>query len=138
MLIAATNFGGLIGGLGSGFLVRSVPYWYLFLITLVCHRVGFVLYCLSHHGWLMMISRLISGYFIGSIITLTFSYCTVSSEPYAKVKNDLGEQTDENLTFRIRNYLFSAKSFGHGAGVIIAAGKFSFYSYRNIEKCSSY
>ena len=124
MLISATNFASLIGGIVSGFLVKSVPYWYLLLIALASHTVGFVLYCLSHQGWLMLISRLLSGFFVGSIVTLSFSYCTVSSEAYIKVKNDLGKKTEEKSSFQLRNYLFSALSFSHGAGVIISAGKF--------------
>ena len=125
MLISSVNFASLIGGVISGLLMRSVPYWHLLLIALVSHTVGFVLYCLSYQGWLMMIARLLSGYFVGAIVTLSFGYCTVSSEAYVKVRSDLGKQTDEKSSFRIRNYLFSALSLSHGVGVVISAGKFS-------------
>ena len=124
MLISATNFGTLIGGFATGFLVRSVPYWYLFLVTLVSHTISYVLYSLSYQGWLMMISRLLSGVSVGAIITLTFGYCTTSSQAYIEVKKDLGKPTDDKSSFRLRNYLFSALSFGQGVGFVIAAGKF--------------
>ena len=124
MLISTTNLGTLVGGIAYGFLVRSVPYWHLFLVTLVSHTFGYVLYSLSYQGWLMMISRFLSGFSIGAIITLTFGYCTTSSQAYIEVKNDLGKQTDDKSSFQLRNYLFSALSFGQGAGFLIAAGKF--------------
>ena len=72
----------------------------------------------------MMISRLLSGYFVGSSVASSYSYCTISSEAYVKLKNDLGKRTDEKSSFLLRNYLFSALSLAHGTGVIISAGKF--------------
>ena len=59
----------------------------------------------------MMISRLLTGYFVGAIITLSFTYCAVSSEVYVKVKNDLGKQMDDKSPFRLRDYLYSAFEF---------------------------
>ena len=120
MLLSATNFGAVIGGITSGFLVRSVPYWYLWASALVFHTVAFIIHCLSYQGWLIMISRLLAGYFVGAITTLSFAYFTMSSEAYVKVKKDLGE---EKASFRVRNYLFSTISIGFSAGLIIASGK---------------
>ena len=122
-LISALNVGGAIGGIASGSLVRFVPYWYLFLTALISHTVAFVIYCLSYQGWLMLISRILSGYFDGAIITLAFSYCTSSSEDYVKLRKDLGKKTNKKSSVELRNLLYGIVSFGYTFGIIISAGK---------------
>ena len=124
ILISALNVGGAVGGIASGLLGRCVPYWYLFLTALISHTVAFVIYCLSYQGWLMMISRILSGYFDGAIITLAFNYCTRSSEEYVQLRKELGKKTDEKSSIQLRNLLFAVVSFGYTFGIMLSAGEF--------------
>ena len=123
ILVSATNVGAMIGGIVSGFFSRSIPYWYLWAIALIFNTLAFIVHCLSYQGWLIMISRLLSGYFVGAIITLSFSYYTMSSEAYIKVKKELGKAADEKASFRLRNYLFSTMGIGYSVGFIIGSSK---------------
>ena len=118
LLISATNVGTIIGGLVCGFLVRIVPYWYLWAVSLVAHTISYVMYCVVHQGWLMMISRLLAGYFAGAILTLGFSYFTDTSVLY--VEELTGAKTESE---RVRNYLFATFSFSMNLGFLLGPGK---------------
>ena len=122
LLISATNVGTIIGGLVCGFLVRIVPYWYLWAVSLVAHTISYVMYCVVHQGWLMMISRLLAGYFAGAILTLGFSYFTDTSVLYVEELNRMrmGAKTESE---RVRNYLFATFSFSINLGFILGPGK---------------
>ena len=71
----------------------------------------------------MMISRVLSGYFDGAIITLAFNYLTRSSEEYIQLRKELGKKTDEKSSVQLRNLLYAITSFGYTFGIIISAGK---------------
>jgi len=115
-------FGAAIGGIISGFLTRSIPYWYLWMISLVSHTVGYVIYCVAYQGWLIMVSRLMSGYFVGAVITLAFNYNTSSSETYTEIKRELGMEVGEKDAYRLRNQLYAFVSIGYSIGLVIGSG----------------
>ncbi|XP_064385763.1 uncharacterized protein LOC135334489 [Halichondria panicea] len=117
LLISATNVGAIIGGLVCGFLVGIVPYWYLWAVSLVAHTISYVMYCVVHQGWLMMISRLLAGYFAGATLTLGFSYFTDTSVLY--VEKLTGAKTESE---RVRNYLFATFSFSMNLGFLLGPG----------------
>ena len=123
LVLSATHLGAMIGGITSGFLVRSVPYWYLWAVPLTFNTIAFAIYSLSNQGWLIMISRLLTGYFLGANLTLGFSYLTTSSQAYRVVKKELGKEMDEKAVIRLRDYLFSAMNVGYSSGVLISSGE---------------
>ena len=122
LLISGTNVGTIIGGLVCGFLMRIVPYWYLWAVSLVAHTISYVMYCVVHQGWLMMISRLLAGYFAGATLTLGFSYFTDTSVLYVEELNRMrtGAKTESE---RVRNYLFATFSVSMNLGFILGPGK---------------
>ncbi len=106
----------------SGVLVGYVPYWYLWAIAFVTHILGYIMYCVVSQGWLIMISRLLAGYILGSLVTLSFAYFSSSSEEYVETQKKLGIKTDEKSVEKARNMLFTASAFGYSAGFIIGPG----------------
>ncbi len=122
LLISAINFGAAFGGLTNGFLIRIIPYWYLWAVALVAQTVSYVIYCVALQSWLMVISRLLAGYFIGSITTIGFSYFTDTSVLYTEELKKL-ERDIKQADFRVRNYLFATFNIGLSIGLIIGSGK---------------
>ncbi len=129
-LIAGFEFGGMVGGFLSGILVGYVPYWYLWAIAIVTHILGYIIYCVTTQGWLIMISRLLSGYILGAIVTLCFAYFTSSSEEYVEAQKKCGIKTDENSVQKAKNMRFVTFAFGYSSGFIIGPGiRTSFYPH---------
>ncbi|XP_064395488.1 uncharacterized protein LOC135342628 isoform X1 [Halichondria panicea] len=122
LLIAGFEFGGMVGGFVSGVLVGYVPYWYLWAITFVTHILSYIIYCVVSQGWLIMISRLLAGYILGSLVTLSFAYFSSSSEEYVETQKKLGIKTDEKSVEKTRNMLFVTIAFGYSTGFIIGSG----------------
>lgn len=114
----------MIGGLVSGFLIGTIPYWYLWNIALVFHVVGYVIYSVAYQDWLIMISRLLAGYFLGAFMTLSFSYFAKSSETYIETHRKLGNETNENSIEKVKNFGFTIISLGNSAGFVIAGSTY--------------
>ena len=123
-VITVFNMGAFIGGLGTGCLVKFIPYWYLILVSLVLHTVGYIAYAISNEGWLVMTSKLLSGYFIGAELTLALSYFAESSIDYEAAMTKLGKPTDSGEG--IRNKLFALHNIGVNIGYFLGPGNATF------------
>ncbi len=122
LLNSAVNLGAMIGGLSAGFLVRCVPYWYLWLLTLISHIFGNILYSTGNQAWIIMIARLLVGCFTGASLTLSVSYVSTSSDTYIKVKSGVNKINNKDVA-QLRSVLLSILSFAFTAGSIIGPGK---------------
>lgn len=118
-VIALFNIGALFGAVGTGFLIKYIPYWHLILLTLILHTVGYVLYAISYEGWVIMLSKFLSGIFIGGEMTLALSYFAESSAEYKNIWQQMGEKRDESI---IRRKLFAWHNIGVGIGYILGPG----------------
>ena len=118
-VIALFNIGALVGAVGSGFLVKHIPYWHLVLGNLLMHTIGYILYAISQDGVVIMVSKFLSGIFIGGEMTLALSYFAESSVAYEKIYSQLGRKTDAGT---IRRSLFAWHNVGVGIGYIIGPG----------------
>ena len=112
--------GALIGGFGTGCLVKFIPYWYLVLVSLVLHTVGYVVYAVSNEGWLIMTSKLLSGFFIGAELTLALSYFAESSIDYQAAMKELGKPVESSEV--VRNNLFALHNIGVNIGYFLGPG----------------
>ena len=112
--------GALIGGFGTGCLVKFIPYWYLILVSLVLHTVGYILYAISNEGWLIMTSKLLSGFFIGAELTLALSYFAESSIDYQAAMKELGKSVESSES--VRNNLFALHNIGVNIGYFLGPG----------------
>ena len=89
LVVMVFNFGGLVGALSAGFLIKFLPYWYLLFASLLLHTFGYILYAVSTQGWLIVISKLLSGVFVGMEMTIILAYFAQKSVIYqASSKGD--------------------------------------------------
>ena len=116
----------MIGGFASGCLVKFIPYWHLVLFSLVLHTIGYILYAISNEGWLIMTSKLLSGYFIGAELTLALSYFAESSIDYKAAMKEIGKTVESSAT--VRNRLFAWHNIGVNVGYFLGPGNDSLFS----------
>ncbi len=130
LLNSATNLGAMIGGFLAGFLVRCIPYWYLWLFTLLSHIVGSILYSIGDRSWIILIARLLIGHYAGASLTLSLSYVSTSTETYVKFKSDVNmnnkNHTNKDEVVQLRSIVFAIVSLAFTAGFMIGPGKFIF------------
>ena len=67
-----------------GLLFNLIPTWYLFLVSTLCHTLGYLLYALATNGWMMILARGLAGAQLGSSISIVFSYFAVSLKRYTE------------------------------------------------------
>ena len=118
--LASLNVGAVIGAFSSGILVKALPYWYLFLISLILHTVGYVIYAFATSGWHVMLSKLLSGLFIGTELTLGLIYISESNADYKATLKRLGE--DDRKANHVKHRLFALHTAGFIIGDVIGTG----------------
>ena len=121
-LVTVLNAGTMIGGLASTVLLNLFPYWHLVLSSLILHTLGYVLYALANSGWIMMLSRLLTGLCIGIEVTIIYSYIGESNINYKKALIELGKNVKKATT--VKHRIFCLYSLGNDIGYILGAGKY--------------
>ena len=119
-VIATFFIGSVIGSLSNGALLKYVPYWHLILISLLLHTVGYVLHATAGTGWVLVLSKLLSGWFIGADTTLSLAYISESISNYHEALKKLGK--DDGKVSLIRNRLFALYILGYNIGTVIGTG----------------
>ena len=110
-----------ITGILAGFLSNWIPYWYLFLSSILMHIIGYLLYALATNGWMMILARALSGISMGAVVTLSFTYYGVSFEEYVEDMKIL-KRYEEKRASRVKGYVFSLFAVGNALGSIVGAG----------------
>ena len=121
-MISVNNIGGFLGGIAGVILSSYLPYWFSFMISVVCHTVGFLLYAVVTHGWMLVIGRLLVGIFTGLHRALTFAYFAVTYEYYITMKEDL----ESKKYCRIKDILFALYTVSTSLGYLIGAGMYMY------------
>ncbi|XP_064390131.1 uncharacterized protein LOC135338046 isoform X2 [Halichondria panicea] len=122
LLISGFNLGSVIGGIANGLLSKCVPQWYLWMVMLLAHTSGYLIYALASNGWLIMLSKILSGYFLGADLTLGFSYLSVTSVQYIEVQKERGVKVGDKSAFKLRNTLFAINGIAFSIGYFIGPG----------------
>ena len=110
-----------LGAMGAGLLFNLIPTWYLFLVSTLCHTLGYLLYALATNGWMMLLARGLAGLQQGSIESLMFSYFAISFEKYTENLKTLGKY-EEKKAAKVKGYLFSTTSIAYVIGFGIGVG----------------
>ena len=70
-----------------------------------------------------MISKFLSGYFLGAQVALSFSYASETSVEYGELLKKWKQRRDEGTVTRVRNYLFASQSIGKCFGYVLGPSK---------------
>ena len=62
-----------IRAFATGFLVQIVPHWYIALGGFLLHTLGYVVYAATTEAWMLMLSKVLSGSFLGVMVPIYFS-----------------------------------------------------------------
>ncbi len=107
----------------SGLLVRWLPYWHLFAVSLLAHIAGFTLYALTYQGGLVLLSKFLSGYFIGAQWSLAIGYTAKSCQEYVGVTKGAWSDNERRVE-DVKRYVLSSHTVGVAIGFVVGPGKF--------------
>ena len=125
MVSGSIQFGAVIGSLSMGILVRYLPYWYLFNASLCALIIGNILYAVSYTAWHLLVAELIIGLYLGSYLTLSYSYSINSSVEYSQLQQENNKTThSERESSKMRDLLFGIEGMGRGIGFFIGPGSY--------------
>ena len=94
-----------------------MPCWYLNLVALLAHTSGYILLLITYDPWVVMISKALSGFYIGAESTVVLAYLAESSVDYTRAMKKLGRKVGKSSD--IRNHLYALHHFGVIAGFFI-------------------
>ena len=120
-VITVFNVGAVLGSLMGGLLLRWVPYWHLLIASLSLHTLGYILYAMATTGWLVMLSKLLSGVFIGAEMTLALAYFGESNSAYRAALKETGR--GEGGANHVKHTLFALHSVGVNVGYVFGPGR---------------
>ena len=105
------------GAIANGLLFNLIPTWYLFLVTILTHTLGYLFYALSINGWMMLVAHGLAGFSLGLYISVTFAYFGVSSDKYAENLKILDRFEEKKVT-RVKGFIFSIYNIGNTTGFV--------------------
>ena len=124
MTYVALFVGHTAAAVAIGLLFNLIPTWYLFLVSTLCHTLGYLLYALASKGWMMLLARWLAGMQLGAADTLVFAYYSVSFEKYTENLKAL-EKFDEKRAAKVKGYLFSTSAIGYAVGFGFGIGSYT-------------
>ena len=101
-------------------LVKFLPYGYVILSSVFLHTVGYVLYAITNTSWLLILSRILSGLYIGVEPSCSLTYIIESSAIYQQATQELGE--DNLKANHVKYRLIALHYFGYCFGAILGPG----------------
>ena len=119
-MVTVFNAGALLGGAVTGASIKIIPYWYIILVGLLCHTIGYVIYAVINNGWVVMFSKFLSGVYISLMVTFGLAYVAESSLDYQAAHKALGN--DDVKAAVVRNRLFAALQIAGSTGYIFGPG----------------
>lgn len=81
------------------------------------HTGSYIIYAVTTSPWLILVSKLFSGVFIGMEMTLAFAYFGESYEDYKAALKELGKKEG-----RVKDRLFALHSIGVNVGYLFGPG----------------
>ena len=122
--IAVSSFfiGEFLGALIGGVLVSIIPFWYSAMGALLSHTVGFVIYATAVNGWMVVVARILTGFFVGLQAVTTLTYFGVSYQHYLDVIGTEERKKEEASTTRVKDQLFALYMLVGNAGALFGPG----------------
>ena len=111
-----------IGALATGFLVQIVPHWYITLGGFLLHTLGYVVYALTTEGWMLMLSKVLSGSFLGVILTQVPTYFSHTNDVYIAALKELDKDVKNT---QVKDILLAFFSLVLALRFLIGIGKYT-------------
>ena len=82
--------------------------------------IGNILYAVSYTAWLLLVAELLIGLYLGSYLTLSYSYSIDSSIEYSHLQQENNKTThSERESSKMRDLLFGIEGIGRGIGFFV-------------------
>ena len=122
--IAVSSFfiGEFLGALIAGILSSKVPFWYSAMGALLFHTVGFVIYATAVNGWMIIVARILTGFFAGLQVVTILAYFGVSYQHYLDVIGTKERKKEEAKATRLKDQLFAFYMVTANAGILFGPG----------------
>ena len=122
--IAVSSFfiGEFLGALIAGILSSRIPFWYSAMGALLFHTVGFVIYATAVNGWMVIVARILTGFFAGLQVVTILTYFGVSYQHYLDVIGTEERKKEEASTTRVKDQLFAIYKIAGNAGILFGPG----------------
>ena len=114
--------GEFIGALATGLLLQIVPHWYIALTGLLLHTLGYVMYAVTTEGWMLMLSKMLSGSFLGVILTQVPTYFSLTNDVYVAAQKELNQDVKNT---QVKDILLAFFAFILALGFLIGIGKYA-------------
>ena len=122
--VAVSSFfiGEFLGALIGGILSSIIPFWYSAMGALLFHTVGFVIYATAVNGWMVIVARILTGFFAGLQVVTILTYFGVSYQHYLDVIGTEERKKEEASTTRVKDQLFAIYMLVGNAGILFGPG----------------
>ena len=125
-MIATFSIGEVMSALLVGFAVKWIPYWHLLLVGILMHAMSSLLYATAMSGWMMAVSELLSGAYVGIVETVAFAYIDARAANYERAyatmqQNDLAGNKRLKKS-RIKQKGYAVITFTEGVSFLAGPG----------------
>lgn len=125
-MIATFSIGEVISAVLVGFAVKWIPYWHLLLVGILMHTMSSLLYATAMSGWMMVVSELLSGAYVGIVETVAFAYIDARAANYERAcatmqQNDLAGNKSLKKS-RIKQKGYAVITFTEGVSFLAGPG----------------
>lgn len=110
-MIATASIGEVISAVLVGFAVKWIPYWHLLLVGILMHTVSSLLYATAMNGWMMAVSELLSGAYVGIVETVAFAYIDARAASYERAHATMQQQYELGENKRLKKSRIKQKGY---------------------------
>lgn len=110
-MIATFSIGEVMSAVLVGFAVKWIPYWHLLLVGIFMHTMSSLLYATAMSGWMMAVSELLSGAYVGIMETVAFAYIDARAANYEQAYYATMQQNDLAGSKRLKKSRIKQKGY---------------------------
>ena len=112
----------------AGYSTRIVPYWYILAIGILMQMFGYIIYAVGSAGWMLLLSRLLTGGYSGIIETISYSYVSEKEQDYREAyfqvhEQDLAKKNGKLKLPNVKEKVFSLLTIVIAFAYLLGPGK---------------
>ena len=122
VVVSSFFIGEFLGASIGGVLSSIIPFWYSAMGALLFHTVGFLIYATAVNGWMVIVARILTGFFAGLQVVTILTYFGVSYQHYLDVIGTEERKKEEASTTRVKDQLFAIYMLVGNVGTLFGPG----------------